>query len=516
MASTSDGAVTAQAGGQVQPTASDSKRDILKSTGIVGTTQILSILIKVAKTKITAVLLGPMGVGVAGLYYSTLDIVRSLTGMGLDFSAVRDVAEANASGDEDRISRIMTILRRWMWITGCIGLVLLAAFSRQFSRYAFKDESHSLDFVLLAVVPLLAAISGGQLALLRGIRKIGDMALANLLGAFAGFCISVPLYWMVGLKGIVPAIILSAMAELALSWYFAHRLRIPPSRISVRETIAGGTGMIKLGFFMVVSGLLGSGTLYLVRILIADKAGIDGVGQFQAAWNLSATYVGLVLGAMVADYYPRLVSAGEDNARLCKFIDEQADVTMLLAGPLIVGMLGFVDIVVLVFYSSKFSQGGDILLWQLGGELMKVITWPLGFVILARNKGIMYVIGESSWNLAFLFFVWLFMGRAGIEMTGIAFLAAYLVNFTIVFLMCRRICGFRWTGRTARTILYFLVLCILTFLNSKLRLFPLWRIPNALFLVAATAYSLAKLRKIIDLRQVWIKLASRLGLRSKQ
>jgi O-antigen/teichoic acid export membrane protein len=95
-----------------------SHKQIIKSTGIVGMSQVLTILIGIIRTKIIAVLLGPEGVGIVGMYQTTLTFIQSATGFGLGFSGVRDVAEASGTGDESRIATSIRILKRWAWITG--------------------------------------------------------------------------------------------------------------------------------------------------------------------------------------------------------------------------------------------------------------------------------------------------------------------------------------------------------------------------------------------------------------
>ena len=70
----------------------DSKKQILKSTGILGFAQIFIILIGIIRVKVLAVLLGATGVGIAGLFQTTIDLLKSATGFGLGFSAVRDIA----------------------------------------------------------------------------------------------------------------------------------------------------------------------------------------------------------------------------------------------------------------------------------------------------------------------------------------------------------------------------------------------------------------------------------------
>jgi len=490
----------------------DSKKQILKSTGIVGSAQVVIILIRIVRTKAIALLLGPTGVGIFGMYVSTLELVRGATGLGLDFSAVRDVAEAHSAGDERRMARTGTTMRRWMWITGLAGAALLAVFSRQFSSSGFGDRTHTADFVVLAIVPLLSAISCGQVVLLRGARRISDMARANVFGAVVGLCTTVPLYWLWGVKGLVPAILVSAVADLGLSWLFARRLKIRSIKLSLRETIVGGMGMIRLGFFTVISGLAGSGALYLVRTMIADKAGLNSLGQFQAAWNLSATYVGMVLGAMGADYYPRLVVVSHDNAQLRQLVNEQTEVALLLSGPLIVAMLGFVDVAIQIFYTSKFGQCGDLLPWFLIGEVLKIVSWPMGFALLAKNKGLLYVLAEVIWDVLFLVLVFVFMKKAGIESTGMAFVTTNVIYTVVIYMMCIHTCDFRCTARSIKSILFSVGLCGLAFLNLRFHHAHVWRIVSLALLTTSVAYSYLELRKIVDLHQLVAKVSRKFGL----
>lgn len=490
-----------------------SQKQILKATGIMGGTQVISILIRILRIKIVAVLLGPTGVGIVGLYLATLDIVRSATGLGLGFSAVRNVAEAAGTNDQQRIGRTITILRRWVWLTGLLGMALLLLFREQFSRYAFNDTEHTFYFMMLAVVPLFTAITGGQLALLQGLRKIGDMALAGVLGAAAGLCITAPLYWLMGIKGIVPALILSALVDLGLSYYFAKRVAVPPVVINWRETVVGGAGMIRLGLFTVITGLATTGSMYLVRIFISGQMGIDGVGQFQAAWNLSTIYVGLILGAMGADYYPRLSAVNQDNAQVCKVVNEQTEISLLLSGPLIVGMICFMDVIVWLFYSAQFGQSVNILLWQSLGNLLKVICWPMGFVLLAKGRGSYFVFTQFLWNALFLVTIWLLWDRSALESTGIAFLIGYLVLIGVNYVICKKMCGFSWSVKNIKSILIYTSLSILSFINTKYHSLPYWQIYGVGLLATSMFYSYYEMKQIINIGQTINKILIKIGLR---
>ena len=477
-----------------------SYRQILKATSVVGGAKIFEIIIRIIRNKIIAVLLGPAGIGVSGLYYSTLELVHSTTGLGLSFSAVRDVAEAAGSGDENRIARTITILRRWVWLTGILGMFVVLIFNKSFSQYAFKDYSHRSDFLLLSIIPLFNALSEGQIVLLRGIRRIGDMARASVYGAIVGLIITVPLYWLYGVNGIVPAMILSFLARFCISRYFARKIKIKSVEITIRDTISGGAGMIRLGLFTVLTSMATTGTMYLIRIFISNKIGIAGVGQFQAAWSLSASYVGLILSAMASDYFPRLSAVNKDNLKIYKLVNEQTKIALIIGGAIVVVMICFMDIIITLLYSNKFNQSIDILLWQTIGNLLKVISWPMGFILLAKSRGGWYIFIELLSNALLFGTIWFSWNWFGLESVGIAFVVMYGVNVALLYFANHRICNFSLSKNNIRMIFYYFSLTSIAFLNIKFKVFPFWRILSVIIMIVVVYISYYYLNNIIDIK----------------
>ncbi|MFC1782479.1 O-antigen translocase [Planctomycetota bacterium] len=483
-----------------------SHKQILKATGIIGGAQVAEVLIRIARNKIIAVLLGPLGVGITGLYQSTIDLIRSATGFGLNFSAVRDIAQAAGTNDRQRISRTILILRRWVWFTGLLGMVVTLIFCKPLSRYTFGDEGYAWGIAVLSLVLIMFAVSEGQLALLQGLRQISMMARARVLGVLAGFCISVPLYWMMGVQGIVPAILFSVAASLFLSWFYSRRVPIHPVALSAKETFQGGLGMVRLGFFMVITGFATTAAMYLVRAFISNKSGLDGVGQFQAAWSLSTIYLGAVLQAMGTDYFPRLSSVSHDNTQMVRLANEQTEIALYIAGPLIVGMISFVSLVVTILYSGKFTETIGLLQWQLAGTFLKVICWPMGFIILAKGWGGVFIFTELCWNAIYLCLIYLCWDSFGLEITGMAFLLAYFIYIVIVFVLSRRLSGFIWYRSSFTTVAVFLVITALAFLSSRYIAGTKNYYIGGLLTLSGIGYSFYKLRKIIDLNIIIKKL----------
>ena len=97
-----------------------SYKQILKATSLFGGVQIINILISIVRSKLIAILLGPIGIGIAGMLTATIGVISGLTNFGLGTSAVRDISSAYETGNSKRIAVVSNALQRWVWITGLL------------------------------------------------------------------------------------------------------------------------------------------------------------------------------------------------------------------------------------------------------------------------------------------------------------------------------------------------------------------------------------------------------------
>ena len=143
---------------------------ILKYTGIFGGVQGLNILIGLVRNKIVASLLGPGGMGLVALFNSTVNFVSQATNLGISFSAVRHVSELFDTGDEERITRFVKVVRAWSLLTALLGMLVCIVAGPLLSNYTFSWGDHTLHFVMLAPAVGLMALCGGETAILKGAR----------------------------------------------------------------------------------------------------------------------------------------------------------------------------------------------------------------------------------------------------------------------------------------------------------------------------------------------------------
>lgn len=478
------------------------KKELLKSTSIIGGTQIFTILLGVFRTKIIALLLGPTGLGILGLLQSIVDIVRSSTSFGINYSAVKYVAEAKETNDKTKVGEIIIILRRWALWTGLLGLVVTAMFCAPFSVFSFGDTSYARSIALVSISLLLSSISGGQLALLQGMRLIKDMAKSTFWGAIVSTLIVVPIYYWLGVSGIASAIVLTAFGGLIISWIYVRKVKVIEPQISLKQTFYSGLKMAKLGFFMVVSGLIGMLTLYLIRIIISDKMGLDGVGYFQAVWNITNIYMGIILNSMLADFFPRLSAVNTDNAAVTKLVNQQLELVLLIGTIIIVGMITFTNLALKILYSSKFDIAVPLLQWQLLGSLAGFITWALGVIFLAKGRGKFCVFTDALWCAVYVSVVYYGWDSLGFEILGIAFVIAAFLKLVVVYLMTKKISNFMFS----RVNLLYMMGAIITVSLVFVLQYKFSSVYSSGFsfilFVFVLIYCVSKLNEVLNIKQV--------------
>ena len=479
---------------------------ILKSSALIGGSSMVNIAIGIIRTKAMAVFLGPAGFGLMGLYGSIVDLAQSIAGMGINSSGVRQIAEAAGSGETERIARTVVVLRRTSIVLGILGAVLLVVFSRQVSTLTFGSDQHAVAVALLSLAVFFRLVSAGQGALIQGMRRISDFAGMGVLGAFFGTIISIPLVYFLREKGVAPALVAIAAMTLITSWRYSRKVRMEPPALTAFQVRQETASLLKLGFAFMASGFLMMGAAYAVRTMVLRMAGFEAAGYYQAAWTLGGLYVGFILQAMGADFYPRLTGVARDNAACNRIVNEQAQVSLLLAGPGVIATLTFTPIVISLFYSARFGEAVEILRWICLGMTLRVITWPMGFIILAKGESNYFFWTELAWTVVNVGLSWICLRSFGLNGAGIAFFGSYLFHGLMIYPIVRRLSGFRWTAVNRKTGLLFLSLIAAVF--SGFSLLPFWVATTigTLATLLSCAYSIRVVFNLISLDRIPLPL----------
>lgn len=479
-----------------------SYRQIMKATSLFGGVQVFQIVISIVRSKFVALLLGPAGMGIVGLLTSTTGLVAGLTNFGLGTSAIKNISEANATGDEQRISTVISVMRRLVWITGTLGAVVTLLFSPWLSQFTFGNKEYTASFAWISATLLFSQLSTGELVLLQGLRKLQDLAKANVYGSIAGLLITVPLYYRFGVEGIVPVIILTALITLFFSWYFAKKTKIGKTTINRAITVAEGKSMLVMGFMISLSGLISIAAAYLLRIFINRTGNMADVGLYNAGFAIINTYVGMIFTAMGTDYYPRLSAVANSNEQCARNVNQQSEIALLILAPVLIGFLVFIHWAIILLYSTQFLAITGMIYWASLGIFFKAVSWAIAFIFLAKGASRLFFWNELTGNTYTLGFSLLGYHFGGLTGLGVSFLMVYMIYLIQVYVIAKVKYHFSFTSSFLKIFAVQFSLALMSFAIVNLIEKPYTYVIGTLLIGVSCWYSYLELESRIGLKEI--------------
>jgi PST family polysaccharide transporter len=477
------------------------KKNTIKATSIIAISQFLILLIGVIKTKIFAIFLGPSGIGILGLYQSTIDLIKNISGLGLNFSSVREISKSNELGREE-LRTTWAIIKKWMKFGSLFGIITTILLSKKLSYWAFGEDVHFLEFSFLSITIFFSIYYNTNISFLQGTRQIKRYAKTQLYSALGGLIFSVPIIILLKIDGIVLSIIVFGLSQLIISSIMCTKVLPSFKKISNKFAIISGQKMIQLGAITVLASLLSTGTLYAMRIFISQKIGVFYVGIFQAGTTLSMIYLMTILQAMSTDYYPRL-SANQDNyKKLNDIANDQVELVLNISSLMIIIMLTFLPFVLKSFYSKEFLPAIPMLQWQISSAFFRIAAYPLSYILLAKGKGVSYFLSELTFNAFFLLTTFLFWDNYLMESIGIGITIAYFLYFLTNYFLVKRSIKFNFSKTNIYFLTIYFTLIVISFSTLRFLSTSNSILTNSVMIIIALILSYRYINSIFDLKNI--------------
>lgn len=430
---------------------SDAYAHILKYTGLFGGVQGLNILVGLVRNKCVALLLGPEGMGLISLFNSTTTFVSNSTNFGIPMSGVRTISEAYTRGDSEALAHCVAIVRLWSFVAAMLGIVICVILSPLLSWFTFSWNGHTLHFIFLSPIVGLMAITGGELAILKGIRRLKNLASISIINMLVSLCLSIPIYYFFRIKGIVPCLVLLALSQMIVTIAYSYKVCKPQWTIS-KQLWQDGFSMAKLGVAFVIAGMIDSGCEFLIRSYINNVAQIGMVGLYNAGFMLSMTYVGLVFAAMETDYFPRLSGVNNLGVTFRTTVNRQIEVMLLLISPLLITFMVLLPALVPLLFSSEFIPIIDMVRIVILAMYFRALKLPVQYIPLAKGDSKSYLFLEATSEILILVGVITFFHLYGLTGAGWGLFLASLGDLLVTFIYARWKYGFR---PSAKVLFYF-------------------------------------------------------------
>lgn len=408
----------------------NSYKSILKGVSVFGGVQVFQILINLVRGKFVALFLGPEGMGIASLFTTSSTTLQRLSSLGLNLAIVKETAER--SEDESALAVVKGVASRLVTFTSLLGALVCFIAAPWLSRLSFGTDSYRWQFMLLAVAVFFSVAGAGKLSLLQGLHEVKRLSKASVVGALTGLLGGVPLYYFFGTAGIVPAMIVLAVAMWGFySWQLRKSVALPSVKFTRREHGPLAKKLIALGLVLMASDLIGSLCNYLLNVYLRSEGSYDAVGLYQAANSLTNQYTNMVFAAMSLDYFPRLSACVHNDREMTSVVNHQSEIIALIITPLVILFVAAAPLVIDLLLTSKFASIAPLLRWMGLGVLLKAFMFPTGYIAFAKdNKRLFFWLEGVGGNL-----LTLLLGCAGFHFFGIIGMGYALIADSLICLM---------------------------------------------------------------------------------
>ncbi len=415
-------------------------RDIFKAfTKTVSGTAIY-LVISSLSVKIIASIIGPAGIGL----YSILRQIHSTTMIAATMGGQTALVQGGASRqDEDRDAYLKTVLILFI-ISGALSSILLFILAPILSLHLLNRQDEMAVTLIrgLAIPIFLTVITGYASGVLNIHRALGYMALVQSLASVVTLALSYPVAmavksgYDVALLGIMTA---SQATSLGLFGFWLWRNKfLQPLLRNLRNSFDKTSARYFFSFasVTVVTSLFQNLIMLGIRGIIVQEYSLAKVGIFDAAWTLCGTYLSLITTAFSTYYLPTL-SQLQDRQSIRNLIQRTLLFIALISTVAIVGLILFKKQVVQLLFSSEFIPSLSLIRWLLIANYFKMLSWVLGFPMLAFKHLKVFFWTELFWNTAILLgCYWSLTTLDSIEGIGIFILGCYVsyLVFTLWFI----------------------------------------------------------------------------------
>jgi PST family polysaccharide transporter len=389
--------------------------------------------------KLVAWFAGPAGVGKLGQFMSLMSLLAVLAGGGISAGIVKYVAEYR--DDKEKLSRLLAAALWYALCASCLMGCAALLFSRQIAVWLLGDQVYENLIRVLAVAQLAIALFNYILAVINGFMDVRRLAFIQVWGSALSIVLVLWLSRWLHLYGALLALVLGQVLCLAVglpAWW-----RSPYFQRSMLRMHFDREMTLRLAAFSVMtlsSALLPPLINIAVRDHLALQFGWTQVGYWQAVSKVSDAYLLFLTTAINIYYLPKLAST---HARAALVLELRHAYRYLL--PAVVALAAVVYVlrgwVTRLLFSADFMSANALYGPQLLGDVIKIASFILSYVMLAKAMTRLFVISECVFAASYLLLVYVFTAHFGLVGAMYAFTFNYLIYLAFNVFVVRRYLG---------------------------------------------------------------------------
>lgn len=410
--------------------------DLVKVSFLNGVSTVIRMITGLISAKVVAVHILTSGVALLGQLNNFVLILQSLSCGGIHNGVTKYIAQNSDSETEYR-KYLSTGVRITTIISSLCGVVLIVG-AGYFSKTILKDAQYKSVFYIFGVTIILYALNALLLSIVNGFREFKKYVTINIASSIAGFAFAVVLTISFDVLGSLIALvtyqsvvfIITLILVSRSSWF---KWDIFFGKFNKDAAIK----LSKYSLMALVSALAIPLSQLMVRnFLIKDS--LHEAGLWSGMTNISNMYLLVITTSLSVYYLPKLSGLKSD----AEIRQEVGSVYKLLIPFLLIAstlIYLFRNIIISILFTDEFLPMEELFGFQMIGDILKMSTWVLGYILVAKAMAFTYIIVEIISCSLFVVFSWIFIDSFGTIGATMGYASAFLCQLLIMITIFRKL-----------------------------------------------------------------------------
>jgi polysaccharide transporter, PST family len=404
------------------------KSDFFKVSIWSGIAALVRMGINLAISKVLAIFIGPSGFALVGQLQNGLAIFRTISTGAISNGVTKYVA--NNGSNKDKQTTFIRAAIRITSICSVITSVLILVFARSISLYLFQQDIYTDIVVFFGMSLSFFAFNGLFLAIVNGKKEFKKFIVASISGAVFTLVLTFLFVYSWGLYG---ALLAFAIAQSLVFFVTAVMVRSDLKQwfsgffnkaISTEHYVS----LLKFALMALTTALIVPFVQILIRNHIIDHVSLTDAGIWEGMNKISTTYLGLITLSLTTYYLPH-ISEIKDNLE----VKNEVKKTLMSIFPiiLIITVIIFLlkSFIINLLFTVEFMPMESLFSVKLVGDIFKILSWVLSFVMLAKAMTKLFIATEIVFSGALYLLSIYLVNSLGL----IGSVYAYTVNYMAYF-----------------------------------------------------------------------------------
>jgi len=403
------------------------KAEITRVFSLTAVSTFIKMLTGFVSTKIVSVFAGPAGIALVGQLQNFTSIILNLSNGGITNGIVKYVAEYK--DNKEVLKKYTSSSYTLTLLFSGVCAILMIVFNHKLSNIVFGDGSYRFVFLVFGFSVTFYSLNILLISILNGLKRFKKYVIINIAGSIIGMVFTIVLAMLMGVKGALIALVTYQSVVLIVTYLMVrHEDWLNKEYFQIIWNKPELKAMVKFSIMALVTTITLPIVQMLLRNYVIEQISVEAAGYWEGMNRLSAAYLVFVSTSFAVYYLPKL---SECKTNLATRYEIKNVISFVAPIVFIIFLLIYLfkKQIIMLLYTEQFLPMDQLFLPQLVGDFLKIVSWSLSYILLAKSMMREYVVLELLTPTIFLLMSYYLVNIYGV--LGISY--SYVISIVIYF-----------------------------------------------------------------------------------